>query len=364
MTMITRLDRYIIKKYFVSFFFSALMFTIIAVVIDFSDKVEKFIEQSLPIGQVIREYYLNFIPFINGLLWPLFALMAVVFFTSRLAKNSEIIAVLGAGVSFRRLLRPYLIAGGLLALVHLVGSHYFIPIGNKTYINFENTYIHPKNQRLKTDNIHIFLSADSKIFIRNYRSRDTSMRGVFLEQYNDQELVRLIKAESMQWMGPPARWRLSNYEVRTFGEGYSSLDVKNRESLDTTLSLIPDDFVRYTNQKEMMTSQELRAFIAYENAKGLDKAKKMVTELHRRSADPFTILILTIIGAAVAARKVRGGVGLHLAIGVTIGALYIIMSRFSTTFANQLDLPPALAVWMPNIIFSTVAIILMSRAQK
>ena len=362
--MLSILDKYIIKKFFVSFFFSAFMFTMIALVIDFSDKLEKFIDKELPARQVISEYYLNFIPWINGILWPLFALMAVIFFTSRLAKNSEIIATLSAGVSFRRFLRPYLIAGGVLAVVHFVGSHYFIPLGNKTYINFENTYIHPSNQRLKTENIHIFLDADSKIFIRNYRSRDTSMRGVFLERFADGRMVELINAEIMEWVGPPNNWRLSDYQIRRFDGDSESFALEKKGSLDTTLNLVPADFVRYSNQKEMMTSGELRAFIAYENAKGLDTAKKMVTELHRRSADPYTILVLTIIGAAVASRKVRGGVGLHLAFGVTIGALYIVLSRFSTTFANQLDLPSGISVWLPNILFTIVAIVLLHRAQK
>ena len=362
--LLSILDKYIIKKYFVSFFFSAFMFTVIAVVIDFSDKLEKFIEKELPASQVIQEYYLNFIPWINGILWPLFALMAVIFFTSRLAKNSEIIATLSAGVSFRRFLRPYLMAAGLIAVVHFVGSHYFIPRGNKTYINFENTYIHPSNQRTKTENIHIFLDPDSKIFIRNYRSRDTSMRGVFLERFEDGRMVELIKAELMEWSGPPNNWRISDYQVRRFRGDGESFDLEKKGTLDTTLNLIPADFVRYSNQKEMMTSRELRAFIAYENAKGLGKAKKMITELYRRSADPYTIVILTVIGAAVASRKVRGGVGLHLAFGVTIGAVYIILSRFSTTFANQLDLPSGISVWLPNILFTLVAIILLFRAQK
>lgn len=340
------------------------MFTVIALVIDFSDKLEKFIENALPARQVIQEYYLNFIPWINGILWPLFALMAVIFFTSRLAKNSEVIATLSAGVSFGRFLRPYFMASGLLALVHLIGSHYFIPIGNKKYITFENTYIHPANMRTKTENIHIFLTADSKIFIRNYRSRDSSMRGVFLEHFTDGHMDQMIKAEKMEWLGPPNRWRLSNYQVRTFAGSEEDLLVVMQGSLDTTLNLVPADFVRYSNQKEMMTSMELQEFINYERAKGLDKAKKMVTELHRRTADPYTIVVLTVIGAAVAARRVRGGVGLHLAMGVTIGALYIILSRFSTTFANQLDLPSGLSVWLPNILFTAVAIWLFLRAQR
>jgi lipopolysaccharide export system permease protein len=135
-------------------------------------------------------------------------------------------------------------------------------------------------------------------------------------------------------------------------------------TFDTLLALNPEDFVRYKNQREMMTSKELREFVARERAKGLGQARNMVTELHRRNADPFTIIVLTLMGAAVAARKVRGGVGVHLALGVSIGALYIILSRFSITFANQLNLPIAISVWLPNIIFSIVALILIARAQK
>jgi lipopolysaccharide export system permease protein len=363
-SMLKRLDIYIIKKYFVTFFFSAFLFTVIAVVIDFSERVQKFIDNGLSTRQVISEYYVHFVPYINGILWPLFALLAVVFFTSRLAKNSEIIAALSAGVSFNRLLRPYLIASGLLACVHFVGSHYFIPKGNKTFIAFDNKYIHPGNQRTKTENIHIFLDANSKIFIRNYRSLDTSMRSVFLEAFENDALVKLITAERMEWLGPPSRWRLRQFETRIF-DGKDEHLINGRHTyFDTTINLVPEDFVRYTNQREMMTSLELREFIAYEKAKGLGTARRMATELHRRSADPYTLIVLTIIGVAVAARKTRGGVGVHLAIGVMIGALYIILSRFATTIASNLDLPAGISVWLPNVFFTLVALLLVLRAQK
>lgn len=363
--MLSVFDRYIIRQYFVTFFFSAFLFTLIALAIDFSERIEKFIENKLPIGQVISEYYLNFIPWINGILWPLFALIAVIFFTARMAKGSEVIAALSAGMSFMRFLRPYLICGAILSLIHLAGSHKFIPDGNKTFIRFDNTYIHPGNARLKTDNIHLFLTADSRIFIRNYRNRDTSMREVYLELFENTELKVLIKADKMEMLAPPNRWRLSDFEVREFGPGMrESITVARGTYMDTTLNLEPRDFVRYINQSEMMNSQEIREFIAYERSKGLGTARRMQSELYRRSADPYTILVLTIIGAAVAARKVRGGIGVHLASGICIGALYIILSRFAMTFASQLDVHAGLAIWLPNILFTCVAIILVLRAQK
>lgn len=359
-----RFDRYILKKYFVTFFFAAFLFTLIAVVLDISQKIETLIEVGVNATTVVTNYYLPFIPWINGILWPLFALISVIFFTSRLAKNSEIIAMLSAGVSFRRLTLPYLLASGLLALVHFAGNHYFIPLGNKTYIAFENTYISPGNKKTKTDHIHIYLNPQSKIYIRHYRTSDTSMRDVFLEEYSDDQLVKLIKAKEMKWVGEPSTWRLSNYEVREFhGERESYIDAEG-QSFDTTLNLLPEDFVRYSNQRDIMTTREMRDFIDYENSKGLGTAKPMVTEIHRRTADPYTVIVLTIIGMAVAARKVRGGMGVHLALGVLIGALYILMSKFAITFAAQLDLPAGFSVWIPNILFTLVAIFLVFRAQK
>lgn len=363
--MLNRFDRYIIRQYFVTFFFSAFLFTLIALAIDFSERIENFIENKLSARQVIGEYYLNFVPWINGILWPLFTLIAVVFFTSRLAKNSEIIAMLSAGMSFRRFLRPYLISAGVLSVVHFLGSHVFIPDGNKEFIRFDNTYIHPGNARTKTDNIHIFLTPDSRIFIRNYRSRDTSMREVFLERFDSTKLRMLIKAEKMQLLNPPNEWRLSNYEIRKFlDDGQEEIVVGRADFLDTTLNLEPRDFVRYINQAEMMTTPEIREFIAYERSKGLGTAQQMRSEMHRRSADPFTILVLTVIGAAVAARKARGGVGVHLALGICIGASYILLSRFAMTFGSQLEMDPGLAIWLPNILFTIVAVWLVSRAQK
>jgi lipopolysaccharide export system permease protein len=362
--VLTIFDKYIIKKYLTTFFFSAFLFTLLSVVIDISEKIEAFIESGVPVSQIVTDYYVNFIPWINGILWPLFALLAVVFFTSRLAKNTEIVAALSAGMSFTRLLRPYMIAATTLALIHFVGSHYFIPKGNKTLKGFENTYLDPGNLQTNSENVHIFLDPESKIFIRNYRRTDTSMRGVFLERFEHGELVSLIKAERMKWVGPPGKWTLFDYQIREFKGEKETLVVGKGQSFDTTINLLPKDFVRYSNLREMMTSTEMREFIAYENEKGLGRARKMVTELHRRNADPFTIIVLTLIGVAVASRQSRGGVGVHLALGVSIGALYIILSRFSITFANQLTLPIGISVWLPNIFFTVVALILLVRAQK
>lgn len=362
--MLKKLDAYIIKKYLATFFFTVLIFTMISVVIDFSDKVEDFIEEPVTIRQILVEYYLNYIPHINSLLWPLYALISVIFFTSRMAFNSEIISILNAGVSFGRLMRPYLIAATVIAGIHFIGNHFVIPIGNKTRLDFEHTYIWKHSDEGKTNNVHLFTSPTEKVYIKSYRKRDTLARDFRIETFEGEKLVSLIKAQTAEWIGPPNKWRLRNYEIRTFNGLRETIDIGMNKQLDTTVNITPADFVRYANQKEMMPTSELMECIDIERQRGIGNTKVYEIEMHRRSAEPFTIFILTIIGMAVASRKVRGGMGLHLAIGVALGAIYIFMSKFSITFATNDNLSALLGVWIPNIIFSFIAAILVLKAQK
>ena len=358
------LDWYIIKKFLGSFLFVCLIFTMISVVIDYSEHVDDFLKAGVNDTGVILNYYLNFIPWINGILWPLFALMAVVFFTSRLAKNSEIISILSSGVSYWRLLLPYLVTGVFIAGLHYMGSHIVIPKGNKKFMTFQNSVLKPNNEKTLADNIHIFLDSTSKIYMRSYIKEDTSARGIFLEGFRDDKLVYLLKADQLHWVEAPNHWEFRDYTIHTFDDGEESIKMGKNQRLDTVLNLTPQDFIRYSNQREMMTSKEIRDFIAYEKAKGISAARKMHVELHRRNADPFTILVLVIIGFTVASRKVRGGMGLHLALGICIGAVYILLSRFSITFAEKLDLPTGISIWLPNIFFTLVAFYMLSKAQK
>ena len=362
--MLKILDQYIIKKYLTTFFFVGLMFSMIAVVIDFSEKVEEFIKKSVTTKEIIVDYYMTFIPFINGLLWPLFAMIAVIFFTSRLANNSEIISILNAGVSFKRLLQPYMIAAGIIIACHLLANHIGIPKGNKIRLDFEHRYTDTYADKGKTKDLHMFIAPDTKVYIRFYSKGDTSARDFRLEKFKDGELVYLLKAKRAKWKGEPNKWQLQNYEIRTFEGMKETFIQKKNEKMDTIFNLYPDDFVRYHNQKEMMTTAELQDFIDMERQRGLSPTKVYEIEIHRRTAEPFTILILTLIGVALASKKIRGGMGLHLAIGMAIGAVYIFLSKFSITFATNKSLSPLLGVWIPNIIFSIVAIYLLLRAQK
>lgn len=362
--MIKKLDQYIIRKFLTTFFFTALIFAMISVVIDFSEKIEDFIEEPITIKEIVVDYYPNFMMFIAGLLWPLFTLIAVIFFTSRLAYNSEIISIFNAGISFRRLMRPYLLSAGVIAALHLIGNHYVIPKGNKTRLNIEHTYIHKNDDKGKTRDVHLFLSPDTKAYIRFFRKQDTTARDFRIEHFKDKELVYMLKARSAEWLGPPNKWRLRNYEIREFDGLDEKIFFGTGKHMDTTLNLTPDDFVDYINQHTMMTSGELRKFIQKQRNRGVGNTAKYEIELHRRTAEAFTIFILTIIGMAIAARKVRGGMGLHLAMGVGISAIFIFLSRFAVVFATGQAIPILLGIWIPNLVFSLVAFYLVSIAQK
>ncbi len=336
----------------------------VAVVIDFSEKVEKFLNESVSWKEILFDYYLNFIPWINGLLWPLFALIAVIFFTSRLAKDSEIISILASGVSYYRLLLPYMISASILASCLWYGNNYIIPRSTEIKNTFENTYIWRGNRKTRNENVHFFLSPNEKVFVRYFRLRDSTMIDFRVEKFEEGKLVRLLKAKRLQYQSKTDKWRLKDYTIRTFDGLNESIVDKKGEELDTTFALTVEEFVSYSNEMEMMTSPEIRDKIRREREKGLGNSKKFLVEYYRRSADPFTIIILTLIGVSLASRKVRGGLGVNLAIGLMLGSLFVLVSKFSITFAHGQTLSPLLGIWLPNIIFSFVAIYTLIRAQK
>ena len=265
--MLKKIDQYIIKKYLGAFLFTLLIFSMIAIIFSVSERVQKFIEHDLSASQIIFEYYLNFIPWINSILFPIYALISVIFITSRLANNSEIISFFGAGVSFWRLLRPYLMAASLICGVHLFANHVMLPNGNKTMMNFENQYIFPNNVKNKNRNVHIFIGPEAKVYVRYFRSRDTTAVDFRIEQFKGPELVSLVKAKSIKWIGEPNKWRLKNYEIRKFNGENEDLILGKGEVLDTSLNFTPKDFVYYSNQKGMMTTAELNEFIEIQELK-------------------------------------------------------------------------------------------------
>lgn len=358
------LDAYLMKKYFSTFFFSLLICTLISIAIDFSEKVKSFIEKPCTLKEIVLDYYAGFVVHMAGLLLPMYTLIAVVFFTSRLAFNSEILSILNAGVSFQRLMRPYLMVGCAIAAMHLALNHFIIPEFNKSRLKFERTYVWTQGQdKGKTSNVHFLVAPDTKVFIRSYTKSSKTANGLRLEKFEGSRIISILEAENAAWKNEPNIWQLNNYSVRTF-DGLRERFVKYSAPIDTVINLSPQDFVFYQNQNEEMTSAELSQAIARDRSRGLANSKKFEVEIYRRTADAFTNIILTIIGLAVAGRKVRGGMGLHLAMGIGIGAGFILLSKFAISFASSGTVPVLLGMWIPNIVFLAVAIWLAGRAQK
>lgn len=358
------LDLYIIKKYLKTFGFVLLILSLIACVIDLGEKIEDFKHEHVPVKTVLFDYYLNFIPHITALLFPLIALISVVFFTSRMAYDSEVISILNAGVSFQRFMRPYLIAGGMIAVLHLAFNHYIVPNGNKKRLSVERAHVWKNNDKGKYENVHMLLDPKTAIFIGYFNKRDSTARDFRIEKYDSiGNLFNIIKAETADFKGDPNKWQLKTLSRRTFNGMFESLETKVA-SLDTTLALSPEDFSQFLNQNELLTTAELQNEISKRQSRGIGNTKTFEIEMHRRTADAFTIIILTLIGMSIAARKVRGGMGLHLALGIGIGAIFIVVSKFSATFAQQPDIPAWFGVWIPNVFFGCIALILVSRAQK
>ncbi len=362
--MLKKLDWYIIKKFLSTFFFTVLIFTLVSDIIDFSEKVERFIESDISRTEILFVYLPTFTVFILGLLWPMLTLIAVIFFTSRMANNSEIISILNAGVSFRRLLRPYLLGAGFLSLLYLVGTHYAIPWSNEQRLELEQTYFSENRDEGQTSNVHMFVAPGTKVFLGFFRKRDSTARDFRLERFQDNELVYLLKAKHAEWVDYPDHWRLHNYEIRTFdGEKATFFDGQGLK-LDTTINLQPEDFVDLEDQQIMMQTPELMALLRKQRERGAGNIRKYEVELIRRTAEPFTVLILTLIGVAVASRKVRGGMGVHLAVGIFIGALYVFISRFASTISTGPGTPVVIGMWAPNVVFTILAIYLVTKAQK
>ena len=360
-----KLDIYIIKKFLGTFFFTIMLCTIIAISIDFFEKIDRFLDSNASAWEIFTGYILNFIPWINGLLWPLFTFIAVIFFTSRMAKNSEIIAILSSGVSYRRLLVPYFIGGAIIAGFLYVGNHYVIPNSNKSKNEFETEVFRKRNIKTLDNNIHFFISPKEKIYGRRYNRTDSIVETFRLETFDESgDLVRILKADRLLYNSDSSTWTMKNYEYRMIDGMDEVLSVHRGEEQDTILDIYPKDFMRYTHQSEMLSTPDLRAFIEEEQGRGIDAATSYLVEYHRRTAYPFTLIILTILGASIASRKVRGGMGYHLALGAVLGALLEILSKFSMTFSSNMGMSPLLGVWFPNIIFIFVTWYMIRKAQK
>lgn len=363
-----KIDWYILKKFLVTFIFCMLLFTVIAVAVDSSEKTDDFVKANLSSGEIITRYYFGFIPFIWSLLFPLFVFIAVIFFTSRMATRSEIVAILASGTSYNRFLRPYLVGGVLLAAILWAGSRYWIPKANIIRSNFQSTYIDRNDPTKNRDQGNCYncfyrrVDSNTYIGIRNFDTSTRSARGFFLDRVKDNKVIYNLRAETLIWDTATKNWKLLNVQERRVDSMKETITY--RGDMQINLSLKPEDLRKDDYLKDKLTTPELSRYIHEEEERGTEGLSVMKVEKYRRTATPATVLLLTLIGAVIASRKTRGGSGIHLALGITIAAMFIISDRFSTVFATKGDFPPLIAAWLPNIVFALVAYLLYRKTPK
>lgn len=355
------LDRYIIKKFLGTFFFSIALIISVAVVFDITEKLDDFIERDAPINAIIFDYYLNFIPYFANLFSFLFVFISVIFFTSKMASNTEIISILASGVSFKRFLLPYFISASVLAILSFYLNNFLIPDANKARLDFEEQYI--RNQFKNDDkNIHIQLDDSSYAYLESYNNWANIGYKFSLETIKDGEVTYKLISDYMQWDSTQSQWIVYNYYER-YINGTKERLIQGR-SKDTTLNISPEDFNKRDNSVGTLDYYALNEAIAREKFRGSQKAVYYELEKYGRLASPFATFVLTLIGVSIASRKVRGGIGVHIGVGLAISFTYILFMQVSETFATNGNFNPMLAVWIPNITFGLLAIYLLAKAPK
>jgi len=348
------LDRYILKKFLVTFLFAILILAIIACVIDYSEKIDDLVKNKAPFLSIIL-YFINFIPSIIALLYPLFIFIAAIFFTSKMAYRSEIIASLAAGISFRRFLLPYLFGGLILGTASLIANHWVVPMGNKNIHEFYTKYIW--NKRISADqNVHLRLSPSEYIYVENYNFASNSGDHFTAETFEGTLLKEKVFADRISYDTVTKEWKLSGVVIRK-NEGLKE-SITEMSSLKKAYAFAPDDLDYDDRGKEAMTSPELYRYAQKELRRGRENVNAFLFELYRRTSDSVAGIILTFMAACIASRKIRGGSGFHLAIGIVLSAVYIMFMQFAKTFSINSGVNPLAAAWVPNIIFSVIALYL------
>jgi lipopolysaccharide export system permease protein len=356
------LDVYVIRKFLGSFFLAIALILSIVVIFDLSEIIDDFIESGAKLREILLDYYLNFIPYFAVLFSSLFAFIAVIYFTSRMAYNTEIIAILNSGMSFRRLLVPYLISATLIAALSFYLSDRVIPNANKVKLDFEEKFIRKSPVRFSTKNFHRQIEPGVYVYLENYSNVSKVGYNFTIEKFKDGELVSKMFADQIRWDTTVNKWQARRYYIRTINGLHETLE--EGKEIDTTLSIHPDDFKIRLNIVETMSLKELDKFIKKQLMQGETNVTAYQIERHNRISFPFSTFILTLVGVAVSSRKMRGGIGLQIAIGVVISFSYILFSQFSKQFAIGGLLPVMLAVWLPNIFFFLVSIFLFRMAPR
>lgn len=348
------IDRYILKQFLGAFIFTVLIIVSVIVVIDITEKTEKFVRAELEAGQIFA-YYMDFIPWIANFITPLTVFIATVFITAKLAGRTEIIAILSSGVSFRRMLIPYLIGSVMIAVVSFVLTGWIIPNSNKTKRAFELEYLKSTYYFDKT-NVHMQLAPGKFLYMRNYNNQQDIGYNFTLEHVDSTKLLAKLSANRISWNEEKKKWTLNKWSLHSF-DGSEEIIEKGR-MMDTTLAIHPSEFDNLERNYEGMTIPELNDEIDKLTLRGASNVEFYQVEKYTRFTSPFAVLILTFMGVIVSARKSRGGTGFQIALGFLLSFLYILFFMMSKSIAETGGIPPVLSVWIPNILFGGISLLM------
>ena len=352
------LDLYIIRKFLGTYVFAIVLILAITVMFDINEKLDAFMKA--PLHATVFDYFMNFLPYFANQFSPLFTFIAVIFFTSKLADNSEIIAMLSSGVSYRRLLRPYLFSAAVIAAVTFVLSAYIIPPANVKRIDYTNTYV--RNKRvIYGQNIQMQVAPGEIAYMSSYNSTVKTGDRFSLESFDDKQLKSRLTARSIVWNGG-YQGTVRDYVIRDFTESREFI-TKGRE-LDTIIPIEPRDFLIAKNDEEMMTLPDLKEYIQRQKERGVANIKNFEIEYNRRFAMTAAAFILTVIGMSLSSRKVKGGMGINIGLGLLLSFSYILFTTVTSTFAVSGYTSPMVAMWIPNVLYAIIAVVLYRRASR
>jgi lipopolysaccharide export system permease protein len=358
--MLKILDRYILRKFLSTFFFMLGVIMLLAMVFDLSERLSEFIANRAPVNAIIFEYYLNFILFYGNLFSSMIIFVSVIWFTAKLAQDTEIIPMWNSGKPFSRFLRPYLIGATIIMIISLIMNHVILPRSNKIRLNFEEKYY---RVAMTVNDYHAEYPGKQVVHFSSYYQEENVANDFVVEQWNTQNrITHFLKARTAKNIQGTNHWILNDYYERWVG--YPNDKLIEGQQKDTVFQFKIDEMAKRDNVTETMNYKDLKAFIAREKIKGSGNVPMYEIELYQRTSYPFAAYVLTIIGVSVASRKKRGGVGVNIAIGLVIIFIYIFAMKVTTVAAMNVGFPASIAVWVPNVIFGVVAYILYRFAQK
>ena len=357
-----KIDAYIVSKFITTFFIALLLIIGIVIIFDISEKIDNFVAKEAPLKAIVFDYYLNFIPYFMNMFSPLFVFITVIFFTSKMAADSEIVAILSCGISFHRMMVPYIFSAALIALFSLCLNLFIIPDANKTRLEFENQYVKTRFKSVGR-NVHYQISPGEFVFAESFSSWNNTAYRFTLEKIIDNKLVSKISAESAVYHEDTETWTLKKYFIRDYNEDLTDR-IRSGKQIDTTIALSSKDFYLTEKTVETLNYKELNNLIDTQRMRGDANVKFALIEKNTRFALPFSAFILTIMGVALSSKKRRGGIGWNIGIGIALAFTYILFLRFSQMFVHTDTLPPVIALWLPNLVFTIIAGFLYRIAPK